>query len=108
MKCFAWTASHQRLKTNALFQVHCPSAFSPNMCVMCLRGGETHARLLLHCNMAWRLWTDVLKMFGCYWFCLQMLNASSVCLLKGMGLGRQTNLFGKGLSLQLVEAFAGV
>lgn len=35
--------------------------------MLCFNGKETHEHLFLHCEVAWKLWTDIFNMFGIAW-----------------------------------------
>jgi hypothetical protein len=62
---FAWTASWGRILTadNLMRRGYQLAGW----CCMCRRDGETISHLLLHCDMAFGLWSFVLRTFGICW-----------------------------------------
>ena len=62
---FSWTAGLGRLLTiDNLRKRH---LILVDWCCMCKRSGESVDHLLLHCPMAWELWSMVLGLFGVHW-----------------------------------------
>lgn len=51
-----------------MLQIRCPyRAICPDIYTMCFNRRETHNHLFLHCEVAWKLWIDVFKLFGLVW-----------------------------------------
>jgi hypothetical protein len=62
---FSWTATLGRLLTiDNLWKRH---LILVNWCCMCKQCGKSVDHLLLHCPMAWELWSMVLGLFGVQW-----------------------------------------
>ena len=62
---FSWTAALGKLLTiDNLRKRH---LILVDWCCMCKRRGESVDHLLLHCSMAWELWSMVLGLFGVHW-----------------------------------------
>jgi hypothetical protein len=62
---FSWTAALGRLLTiDNLRKRH---LILVDWCCMCKKSGESVDHLLLHCPMAWELWSMVLGLFGVHW-----------------------------------------
>ena len=62
---FSWTAALGRLLTIDNLQKR--HLILVDWCCMCKRSGESVDHLLLHCPMAWDLWSMVLGLFGVHW-----------------------------------------
>ena len=62
---FVWTASLGRIMTiDNLWKRH---VLILDWCCMCKKGGETVDHLLLHCPLAWEVWSMVFDLFGVFW-----------------------------------------
>ena len=62
---FSWTAALGKLLTiDNLRRRH---LIIVDWCCMCKRSGESVDHLLLHCPLAWELWSMMLGLFGVHW-----------------------------------------
>ena len=59
---FSWTAALGRLFTIDNLRKRNPILI--DWCCMCKKSGESVDHLLLHCPLAWKLWSMVLGLFG--------------------------------------------
>jgi hypothetical protein len=62
---FSWTAALGRLLT--IDNLRKRNLILVDWCCMCKKGGESVDFLLLHCPLAWELWSMVLGLFGVHW-----------------------------------------
>ena len=62
---FSWSASLGKILTTSNLCKRCVIVF--DWCYMCKRWGESVDHLLLHCPIAWELWSLVLCLFGIQW-----------------------------------------
>lgn len=87
VKVFSWTIIHQRLNTNEMLELRRPHhALSPDVCVLCLRDSVTHSHLFLHCNLAWKLWTKLFRLFSLVWVLPPIMGTFISSIIYGVGL----------------------
>ena len=80
---FAWLAVLGRiLTTDNLRRRGVPVV---SRCFLCLAAEETVDHLLLHCEWAWRLWSDMFRLFGVQWVMPQTVFDLFSCWLGGEG-----------------------
>ena len=65
---FSWTAALERLLT--IDNLRKRNLILVDWCCMCKRNGESVDHLLLHCPLAWELWSMVLGLFRVHWVML--------------------------------------
>ena len=57
VKSFIWLVAHKKVNTNDMLQVRRPyKALSPDICIMCMKHGESADHLFLHCSLTIGLW----------------------------------------------------
>ena len=57
VKFFVWLVAHKKVNTNDLLQLRRPyKALSPDICILCMKHGESVDNLFLHCSLTMGLW----------------------------------------------------
>ncbi|KAL6323572.1 hypothetical protein AAG906_039157 [Vitis piasezkii] len=57
VKSFVWLVAHKKVNTNDMLQVRRPyKALSPDICILCIKHGESADHLFLHCSLTIGLW----------------------------------------------------
>ena len=57
VKSFVWLVTHKKVNTNDMLQVRRPyKALSPDICILCIKHGESADHLFLHCSLTIGLW----------------------------------------------------
>ena len=57
VKSFVWLVVHKKVNTNDMLQVRRPyKALSPDICILCMKLGESADHLFLHCSLTIGLW----------------------------------------------------
>ena len=68
VKVFVWILVLDKLNVQSILQRRRPyPSLSPGWCILCKRHNESIDHLFLHCDFAFRLWTNILKEFGTEW-----------------------------------------
>ncbi|RVW39538.1 putative ribonuclease H protein [Vitis vinifera] len=57
VKSFVWLVAYKKVNTNDMLQVRRPyKALSPDICILCMKHGESADHLFLHCSLTIGLW----------------------------------------------------
>ena len=57
VKSFVWLMTHNKVNTNDMLQMRRPyKALSPDICIMCMKHGESTNHIFLHCSLMIGLW----------------------------------------------------
>ena len=68
VKSFVWLVAHKKVNTNDLLQLRRPhKAFSPDICKLCMKHGETVDHLFLHCSLTMGLWHRLFQLTKTDW-----------------------------------------
>lgn len=85
----------QLFRENDLLQIQCSHhTLSPDVCVLCIKNGETHSHLFLHCTMAWKLWANLMNNFVLTWVAPSMVEMFMNSNIQGVGVRKEAKTLG--------------
>ncbi|RVW25098.1 hypothetical protein CK203_113759 [Vitis vinifera] len=68
VKSFVWLVAHKKVNTNDMLQVRRPyKALSPDICILCMKHGESADHLFLHCSLTIGLWHRLFQLAKMDW-----------------------------------------
>ena len=68
VKSFVWLMAHKKVNTNDMLQLKRPyKALSPDICIMCMKHGESADHLFLHCSLTIGLWHRLFQLAKMDW-----------------------------------------
>ena len=68
IKSFVWLVAHKKVNTNDMLQLRRPyKALSPDICMLCMKQGETVDHLFLHCPLTMGLWYRLFQLTKIDW-----------------------------------------
>ncbi|KAJ9698203.1 hypothetical protein PVL29_007338 [Vitis rotundifolia] len=68
VKSFVWLVVHKKVNTNDMLQLRRPyKALSPDICMMCMKHGETVDHLFLHWSLTMGLWHKLFQLTKTDW-----------------------------------------
>ncbi|RVW92839.1 LINE-1 retrotransposable element ORF2 protein [Vitis vinifera] len=68
IKSFVWLVAHKKVNTNDMLQLRRPyKAISPDICMLCMKQGETVDHLFLHCPLTMGLWYRLFQLTKIDW-----------------------------------------
>ncbi|RVX21214.1 hypothetical protein CK203_002273 [Vitis vinifera] len=68
VKSFVWLAAHKKVNTNDMLQVRRPyKALSLDICILCMKYGESVDHLFLHCSLTIGLWHRLFQLAKLDW-----------------------------------------
>ncbi|RVW33884.1 hypothetical protein CK203_082946 [Vitis vinifera] len=68
VKSFVWLVAHKKVNTNDMLQVRRPyKALSPDICILCIKHGESADHLFLHCSLTIGLWHRLFQLAKMDW-----------------------------------------
>ncbi|RVX04458.1 hypothetical protein CK203_018529 [Vitis vinifera] len=68
VKSFVWLVEHKKVNTNDMLQVRRPyKALSPDICILCMKHGESADHLFLHCSLTIGLWHGLFQLAKMDW-----------------------------------------
>ena len=63
VKSFVWLVAHKKVNTNDMLQLKRPyKALSPDICILCMKHGESADHLFLHCSLTIGLWHRLFRL----------------------------------------------
>lgn len=90
---------YQRFNTNEVLKVlQSNRVFSPDICVMCYKRGETtptYSSIVRQCETSWKLWTSLINWFGLSWVAPHTVESFMRLSFVVKGLGRWQNHYGE-------------
>ena len=68
VKSFVWLVAHKKVKINDMLQVRRPyKTLSPDICILCIKHGESADHLFLHCSLTIGLWHRLFQLAKMDW-----------------------------------------
>ncbi|RVX05015.1 putative mitochondrial protein [Vitis vinifera] len=84
VKSFVWLVAHKKVNTNDLIQLRRPyKAFSPDICKLCMKQGESADHLFLHCSLSMGLWHRLFQLAKMDWVPLRSISDMMFINYKG-------------------------
>ncbi|RVW23293.1 putative ribonuclease H protein [Vitis vinifera] len=90
VKSFVWLVAHKKVNTNDLIQLRRPyKAFSPDICKLCVKQGESADHLFLHCSLSMGLWHILFQLAKMDWVPLRSISDMMFINYKGIGTSKR-------------------
>ncbi|RVX22980.1 putative ribonuclease H protein [Vitis vinifera] len=68
VQSFIWLVAHKKVNTNDMLQVRRPyKALSPDICILCMKHGESADHIFLHCSLTIGLWHRLFQLAKMDW-----------------------------------------
>ncbi|WJZ96626.1 hypothetical protein VitviT2T_015292 [Vitis vinifera] len=68
VQSFIWLVAHKKVNTNDMLQVRRPyKALSPDICILCMKHGESADHMFLHCSLTIGLWHRLFQLAKMDW-----------------------------------------
>ncbi|RVX05099.1 hypothetical protein CK203_020224 [Vitis vinifera] len=68
VQSFIWLVTHKKVNTNDMLQVRRPyKALSPDICILCMKQGESADHIFLHCSLTIGLWHRLFQLAKMDW-----------------------------------------
>ncbi|WJZ82747.1 hypothetical protein VitviT2T_002478 [Vitis vinifera] len=68
VKSFIWLVAHKKVNTNDMLQLRRPyKTLSPDICILCMKHGESADHLFLHCSLTIGLWHRLFQLTKMDW-----------------------------------------
>ena len=68
VKSFVWLVAHKKINTNDMLQLRRPyKTLSPDICILCMKHGESTDHLFLHCFLTMGLWHRLFQLAKMDW-----------------------------------------
>ncbi|KAJ9678262.1 hypothetical protein PVL29_022997 [Vitis rotundifolia] len=68
MRSFVWLVAHKKVNSNDMLQLRRPyKALNPDICVLCMKHGESVDHLFLHCSLTTGLWHKLFQLAKMDW-----------------------------------------
>ncbi|RVW70579.1 hypothetical protein CK203_060646 [Vitis vinifera] len=90
VKSFVWLMAHKKVNSNDMLQVRRPyKALSPDICILCMKHGESADHLFLHCSLTIGLWHRLFQLAKMDWvpprsiFDMMSIKFNGLVLLRG-------------------------
>ncbi|RVW64166.1 Transposon TX1 uncharacterized 149 kDa protein [Vitis vinifera] len=86
VKSFVWLVAHKKVNTNDMLQVRRPyKALSPDICILCMKHGESTDHLFLHCSLTIGLWHRLFQLAKLDWVSPRSIYDMMSIKFKGFG-----------------------
>ncbi|RVW17671.1 Transposon TX1 uncharacterized 149 kDa protein [Vitis vinifera] len=86
VKSFVWLVAHKKVNTNDMLQVRRPyKALSPDICILCMKHGESADHLFLHCSLTIGLWHRLFQLAKMDWVPPRSIYDMMSIKFKGFG-----------------------
>ncbi|RVW27814.1 putative mitochondrial protein [Vitis vinifera] len=96
VKSFVWLVAHKKVNTNDMLQVRRPyKALSPDICILCMKHGESADHLFLHCSLTIGLWHRLFQLAKMDWVPPRSIYDMMFIKFKGFGNSKRGIVCGK-------------
>ena len=86
MQSFIWLVAHKKVNTNDMLQVRRPyKTLSPDICILCMKHGESADHIFLHCSLTMGLWHRLFQLANMDW--VPPMNIFDMISIKFNGFG---------------------
>ena len=86
VQSFIWLVAHKKVNTNDMLQVRRPyKALSPDICILCMKHGESADHLFLHCSLTIGLWHRLFQLAKMDWVPPRSIYDMMSIKFKGFG-----------------------
>ncbi|WJZ91342.1 hypothetical protein VitviT2T_010423 [Vitis vinifera] len=103
VKSSVWLVAHKKVNTNDMLQVRRPyKALSPDICIMCMKYGESADHLFLHCSLTIGLWHRLFQLAKMDWVPPRSIYDMMSIKFKGFGNSKRWIVLWQAASIALI------
>ncbi|WJZ91178.1 hypothetical protein VitviT2T_010276 [Vitis vinifera] len=103
-KSFVWLVAHKKVNTNDMLQVRRPyKALSPDICILCMKHGESTDHLFLHCSLTIGLWHRLFQLAKMDWVPPRSIYDMMFIKFKGFGNSKRGIVLWQAVSIALIR-----
>ena len=96
--------AHKKVNTNDMLQVKRPyKALSPDICILCMKHGESTDHLFLHCSLTIGLWHRLFQLAKMDWVPLRSIYDMMTIKFKGFGNSKRGIVLWQVASITLIR-----
>ncbi|RVW93866.1 Transposon TX1 uncharacterized 149 kDa protein [Vitis vinifera] len=104
VKSFVWLVAHKKVNTNDMLQVRRPyKALSPDICILCMKHGESADHLFLHCSLTIGLWHRLFQLAKLDWVSPRSIYDMMSIKFKGFGNSKRGIVLWQAASIALIR-----
>ncbi|RVW66522.1 putative ribonuclease H protein [Vitis vinifera] len=104
VKSFVWLVAHKKVNTNDMLQVRRPyKALSPDICILCMKHGESADHLFLHCSLTIGLWHRLFQLAKMDWVPPRSIYDMMSIKFKGFGNSKRGIVLWQAASIALIR-----
>ncbi|RVW12831.1 hypothetical protein CK203_113433 [Vitis vinifera] len=104
VKSFVLLVAHKKVNTNDILQVRRPyKALSPDICILCMKHGESADHLFLHCSLTIGLWHRLFQLTKMDWVPPRSISDMMSIKFKGFGTSKRGIVLWQAASIALIE-----
>ncbi|RVW38710.1 Transposon TX1 uncharacterized 149 kDa protein [Vitis vinifera] len=104
VKSFVWLVAHKKVNTNDMLQVRRPyKALSPDICILCMKHGESANHLFLHCSLTIGLWHRLFQLAEMDWVPPRSIYDMMFIKFKGFGNSKRGIVLWQAASIALIR-----
>ncbi|RVW16135.1 putative mitochondrial protein [Vitis vinifera] len=104
VKCFVWLVAHKKVNTNDMLQVRRPyKVLSPDICILCMKHGESADHLFLHCSLTIGLWHRLFQLAKMDWVPPRSIYDMMSIKFKGFGNSKRGIVLWQAVSIALIR-----
>ncbi|KAJ9700981.1 hypothetical protein PVL29_006352 [Vitis rotundifolia] len=104
VKSFVWLVAHKKVNTNDMLQVRRPyKALSPDICILCMKHGESADHLFLHCSLTIGLWHRLFQLAKMDWVPPRSIYDMMSINFKGFGNSKRGIVLWQAASIALIR-----
>ncbi|RVW53692.1 putative ribonuclease H protein [Vitis vinifera] len=104
VKSFVWLVAHKKVNTNDMLQVRRPyKALSPDICILCMKHGESADHLFLHCSLTIGLWHRLFQLAKLDWVSPRSIYDMMSIKFKGFGNSKRGIVLWQDASIALIR-----
>ncbi|RVX04307.1 Beta-arabinofuranosyltransferase RAY1 [Vitis vinifera] len=104
VKSFVWLVAHKKVNTNDMLQVRRPyKALSPDICILCMKHGESADHLFLYCSLTIGLWHRLFQLAKMDWVSPRSIYDMMFIKFKGFGNSKRGIVLWQAVSIALIR-----
>ena len=108
VKSFVWLVAHKKVNTNDMLQVRRRyKALSPDICILCMKHGESADHLFLHCSLTIGLWHKLFQLAEMDWVPPRSIYDMMFIKFKGFGNSKRGIVLWQAASIALIRVCGG-
>ena len=100
--------NNKKVNTNDMLQVRRPyKALSPDICILCMKHGESADHLFLHCSLTIGLWHRLFQLAKLDWVSPRSIYDMMSIKFKGFGNSKRGIVLWQAASIALIRVVVG-